>query len=94
MGAENSIAAPSAVQCGACTTSNLTNAAFCKGCGHALYEPCPGCSKQVLLIQKFCESCGADLAKALREKHAQNEEKMAERLLQRRHRTSKLRLRS
>lgn len=78
MGAENSIAAPSEVQCGACMTHNPSSATFCKGCGHALYEPCQGCAKPVLLTQKFCEGCGADLDKALRERHGLHEKSMSE----------------
>ena len=78
MGVQNSVSAPSAVPCGACSTSNLVSAVFCKGCGHSLFEPCVGCTQPVLLTQKFCESCGADLVKALRSKHDDNEKKMVE----------------
>ena len=49
------------IQCGACRQSNDSGVNFCALCGHNLHEPCVGCSKPVLLTQKFCGSCGADL---------------------------------
>lgn len=78
MGAEDSITAPAVVRCGSCDTSNLGKATYCKGCGQGLYEPCAGCAKPVLLTQRFCESCGADLQQALRKRYDHCDTRMSE----------------
>ena len=52
-------------QCGSCGDANPTEAKFCAGCGHSLYEPCIGCNEPVRLAQSFCNSCGTNLDDAL-----------------------------
>mgnify|MGYP001815040230 FL=1 len=56
------------ISCGSCGASNPAGGQFCAGCGHALYEPCAGCSKPVLLSQSFCGTCGCDLIAAVKQK--------------------------
>jgi Tfp pilus assembly PilM family ATPase len=65
-----------AIPCGACGGSNPAEAQFCAGCGHALYEPCVGCSKPVALSQSFCGSCGCDLVAAVKKKVGELESKI------------------
>jgi Tfp pilus assembly PilM family ATPase len=57
--------ATSAFVCGKCKTENQSEAQFCEGCGHHLFESCPGCGKSVRLVQKYCGDCGANLKQNL-----------------------------
>mgnify|MGYP003663141286 CR=1 FL=1 len=66
------------LQCNACGHANQDDVKFCAGCGHSLYEPCKSCAKPVLLGQKFCGSCGADLESVLNSKRQQYSELLAE----------------
>ena len=65
------------LKCGACGHSNGPDVKFCAGCGHSLYEPCSECNKPVLLGQKFCGDCGADLETVLNKKRQQRSELLA-----------------
>ncbi|MEM6469324.1 MAG: pilus assembly protein PilM [Planctomycetota bacterium] len=58
------------IKCGGCSTLSEAGSQFCQGCGQALYEPCPECSKPVQLTQSFCSHCGADLKEAVETKRA------------------------
>ena len=75
---DSQVKAPAAVTCGACTAENTTDAKYCRGCGQSLYEACAGCGKSVLLSQKFCGSCGADLVAALQTRHDRHQASMAD----------------
>ncbi len=72
MSTDNPIAPSIGVHCGACQQNNKPDARYCKGCGQPLYEKCSECPHDVLLTDKFCDSCGTDLEasrEALRQKH-------------------------
>lgn len=66
------------VKCGACDSSNHSDAKFCKGCGQPLYEQCSGCPHNVLLTQKFCDHCGTDLEAARNERRELHKQWMSE----------------
>ncbi|MEM1067438.1 MAG: zinc ribbon domain-containing protein, partial [Planctomycetota bacterium] len=74
----DNIASNVGVICGACQAVNKPDAKFCNGCGQPLYEQCSGCTKQVLLTQKFCDHCGADLDSARVEMQKKHKDWMAE----------------
>ena len=61
----------STVVCAACQANNASEAKFCKGCGHTLYEPCGKCTSLVSLGQKYCGDCGADLERIVAAKQQQ-----------------------
>ena len=77
MSESTQVQSSSLIQCGSCQHSNESGVKFCAGCGTNLYEPCVGCSKPVLLTQKFCGSCGADLVGAQKKREDQFIEWMA-----------------
>lgn len=77
-GADTFSSASQTILCGACQGANAPNAQFCKGCGHALYESCPGCSAPALLDQAFCGGCGHDLKKVLADQQKKFESWLAE----------------
>ncbi len=62
--------------CGKCSHPNLAGVKFCGGCGHSLFEPCPGCGQSVRLTEKFCGACGADLEAALQSRMEKAEQAM------------------
>lgn len=68
---------PKATTCGACLATNPKDGQFCVGCGHALHEPCPQCTKPVRLSQSFCSHCGCDLVAAVSQRKASLESKIA-----------------
>ncbi len=74
MGVENQVTAVAKISCGCCGDDNRADTKFCKGCGQSLYESCVGCGHSVMLTQRFCGSCGADLAKAVESVHEQHEQ--------------------
>ncbi|MGI9473260.1 MAG: pilus assembly protein PilM [Rubripirellula sp.] len=78
MGADNQVVQATQVKCGACKEANHSDAKFCKGCGQSLHEPCVDCGRDVLLTQKFCGSCGADLEQAFQLRHARYEKCLAD----------------
>lgn len=78
MSTDNATKPSAGVSCGACNAANKPDAKFCVGCGQTLYEKCLGCTQQVLLTQKFCESCGADLEAVLKERRQKHQQYMAD----------------
>ncbi|MCR9295081.1 MAG: pilus assembly protein PilM [bacterium] len=64
--------------CGGCGTVNDASDQYCAGCGHYLWEKCPGCNAKSLIGHNFCKQCGFDL-KAENERRLQQQlQKMTE----------------
>ncbi|TWU58896.1 Competence protein A [Rubripirellula tenax] len=74
----NSVSGAVGNTCGNCKHNNGNGELFCAGCGQTLVEPCAMCSKQVSLTQKFCGSCGTDLAALLNQRIAKHGETMTQ----------------
>jgi Tfp pilus assembly PilM family ATPase len=70
--------ATSATACGKCKTDNVLDAQFCAGCGHHLFEPCPGCGKSVRLVQKYCGGCGSNLKQNLEQRAADYQQRLVD----------------
>jgi type IV pilus assembly protein PilM len=63
--------------CGQCGRPNAGPRKFCTGCGASLHEPCPHCQALCSAGEKFCGTCGVNLAAAMQQLIEQFEAEMA-----------------
>lgn len=61
-------ALPDEGRCPECGIDNPLDPKFCRGCGHALREPCLECEHDLMVWDRFCPECGSDRAAAVEQK--------------------------
>ncbi len=66
---------PQSRPCPRCAWNNLPDREFCGGCGVALWEPCLACGTEVGIWEKFCGTCGSNLAATFQERSVELRQK-------------------